>query len=166
MGVVCGCASGPGWYAPPAQYVFDPNAEPRLVGSIALMDDAFVENYILSGVLAGDKGSPWRWANDKAELRFQLGELKPVRFIVDFVIPHSTFEITGPVKMALSLNGKQVATMPVDKPGQQHWIVPVEAGQFDPVTPVVAKIEVNKFYQSEHDGTKLGFMLQRAGFEQ
>ncbi|MBI4906462.1 MAG: hypothetical protein HY820_22725 [Acidobacteria bacterium] len=164
--LICSCGTRPEWYSLPVQYAFNPSAEPRVVGSIVSMDDTFIENYVLSGVLPGDRGSSWRWANEKVELRFQLGDIKPVRFLLEFVIPHSTFDITGPVNMSLALNGQPAATMTVDKPGQKRWIVPVDPAQFDAITPVVALITVDKFYQSEHDGTKLGFMLQRAGFEQ
>ena len=56
--LLCACGPTVEWYPPPAQYVFDPGSEPRVVGAIAAMDDVHVEDYILSGVLAGDRGSP------------------------------------------------------------------------------------------------------------
>ncbi len=164
--VLYACGPAVPWYPPPVQYHFDPNTEPRVVGAVAAMDDPQVENYILSGVLPGERGSPWRWANEKAELRFQLGELKPTKFFVDYVIPDSTFKLTGPVKVSVSIDGKPAGTADVRAQGQQHLTMAVDASKFDPVTAIVVRIEVDKFYQSEHDGTRLGFMLQRAGFEQ
>ncbi|MBS1827230.1 MAG: hypothetical protein JST93_18075 [Acidobacteria bacterium] len=148
------------------QRVFDPNAEPKVVGAIISMDSPHVDNYIVRGVITREPGSSWRWANPKAELRFALSGTQGVKFTADFVIADETFKITGPVVMTFTVDGKPIGSARYDKPGEKHFETAVPAALLKEDEPMMVAAEVDKFYQSPQDGAQLGFLLIRMGFTQ
>jgi len=160
-----GCTSQPAWYAPPIQRKFSPATEPRAVGESIQMSDSMADTHIVSGVLGGEPGSSWRWANPRAELRFHLAEIKAQKFVIDFAIADDTFKLTGPVTMQFFIDGKRFAATKLDSPGSKHFETPVPEALLKVDTPVVVAAEVDKFYTSSHDGTKLGFILSGMGFQ-
>lgn len=130
------------------------------------MDSPHVDNYILSGVITREPGASWRWANPRAELRFTLNETSDVKFVADFVIAEDTFKLTGPVTVRFDIDGKPLSTQRYDQPGEKHFVTSVNPALLRTDQPMVAAMEVDKFYTSEHDGVKLGFLLIRMGFTQ
>ncbi|MFN7932868.1 MAG: hypothetical protein U0R19_06045 [Bryobacteraceae bacterium] len=148
------------------QRVFDPNAEPRVVGAIISMESPHVDNYIVRGVITREPGASWRWANPKAELRFALSGTQGVKFVADFVIADDTFKLTGPVVMKFTVDGKLIGSARCDKPGEQHFETAVAPDLLRDDEPMLVAAEVDKFFQSPQDGTKLGFLLIRMGFTQ
>jgi hypothetical protein len=129
------------------------------------MSDPQVDTYIVRGVLGGEPGSSWRWANPRAELRFHLADTKSQAFFMDFAIADDTWKLTGPLSMQFFLNGKQFGSMKIDSPGQKRFEAPVDSALLSVNEPVVVAAEVDKFYTSSHDGTKLGFILSGMGFK-
>jgi hypothetical protein len=129
------------------------------------MSDSMVDAHIVSGVLGGEPGSSWRWANPRAELRFHLAETKAQKFVIDFAIADDTFKLTGPVSMQFFIDGKRFAGMKLDTPGSKHFETPVAETFLKADKPIVVAAEVDKFYTSSHDGTKLGFILTGMGFK-
>lgn len=129
------------------------------------MSDAMVDSHIVSGVLGGEPGSSWRWANPRAELRFHLSEVKAQKFSIDFTIADDTYKLTGPVTMQFFLDGKKFASTHLETPGSKHFETPVPESLLKTDAPIVVAAEVDKFYTSSHDGTKLGFILTRMGFQ-
>lgn len=148
------------------QRVFDPSAEPKVVGAIISMESPHVDNYIVSGVITREPGSSWRWANEKAELRFALSETERMKFVADFVIADDTFKLTGPVTMKFTIDGKMLGSERYDKPGEKHYELEAPSGLLRTDGPMTVAAEVDKYYQSETDGVKLGFLLIRMGFTQ
>lgn len=148
------------------QRVFDPNAEPKVVGAIISMESPHVDNYIVSGVITREPGSSWRWANPKTELRFALSGTEGVKFIADFVIADETFKLTGPVVMKFSVDGKPIGSARYDQPGEKHFETAVASSLLRVDEPMLVTAEVDKFFESPQDGAKLGFLLIRMGFTQ
>ena len=161
-----GCSNEPEWYSLPMQRTFNPNAEPKVVGSIISMESPHVDNYIVSGIITREPGSSWRWANPKAELRFALTETKNVKFVADFVIADDTYKLTGPVTMQFLIDGKAFASQRYDSSGEKHFETMVEPGLLRSDAPMVVAAQVDKFYESPTDGVQLGFLLIRMGFTQ
>ncbi len=148
------------------QRVFNPDAEPKVVGAIISMDSPHVDNYILSGVITREPGASWRWANEKAELRFALSETARMKFIADFVIAEDTLKETGPVTMQFAIDGKVVGRQRYDQAGEKHFETEVAEGVLRTDGPMTVTAQVDKYYQSPIDGVKLGFLLIRMGFRQ
>lgn len=138
--------------------------DPRVLGDMVGMESPFAERHILSGLLGAPAGSQWRWANQRAVLRFQVMEPEHLKFFVRFVIADSTFKTTGPVTMRFFLNDKLLGTMPCGTHGERLFEAPVPAGWIQPGEIVTTAVEVDKVWISS-DNAKLGFLLVSAGFK-
>jgi hypothetical protein len=165
LSLLTGCAGEPDWSPLPAQYRFQPDSEPRVVGMAIRMEEPQVDNYLVSGVLRDELGSMWRWANPRMQLRLQVAERRASTFYIDFVISETTFKETGPVTFRFLLNDQEISRATYDKPGEKHHEAPVAASLLDPTVPVTITIEADRWWTSE-DGTKLAFLLVGAGFQQ
>ncbi|MBI3682686.1 MAG: hypothetical protein HY235_20115 [Acidobacteria bacterium] len=160
---MCACAPSPEWYPPPAQVVLPPESEPRVVGAIIAMDSPYVDNYIVGGIVPAAPGSPWRWTHQRPELRFQLAEIKGLRFFMDLVIPDTTFQKTGPVTLRFFVDGRQIGSAHYDTPGQKRFETRTPENVLT-TSPMVVAAEIDKVWVSPQDGARLGFLLIRAGF--
>lgn len=158
------CTSAPPYHELPMQRASVSGAEPRLLGDMVSIDSPFAERHILSGVLGGPVGSQWRWANQRAELRFQVMETERRKFFVKFVIADSTFKSTGPVTMRFFIKNKLVGTMRCENHGARLFEAPVPEGLIQPGEIVQTSVEADKVWIST-DNTKLGFLLVSAGFK-
>ena len=83
---------------------------------------------------------------------------------MDFALPETTFRVTGPVTLAISLNGSPFDRPRFDHPGPQHYEheVPAQLLRADAINLVA--IDPDKLYTAPVDGVKLGFPLSRVGF--
>ena len=93
-----GCASLPVSFPPPAQ-------RPSLSSShFVMMGDPGADSFIVQGFRAKSETS-WRWTHDHPVLRFTLPDTGPLKFTMDFALPEVTFRETGPVTLAIAING-------------------------------------------------------------
>jgi hypothetical protein len=159
-----GCSRLPDSFAPPPQRP-PLDIPPGLpVGYFVYMADPESDRYVVQGFAARSE-APWRWAYDHPVLRFLGPDMTRVRFFMDFSIPERTFRETGPVTLTLSLNGEVFDRLRCAQPGQQHYSHPAPAGLRRNAMNIVS-IDPDKLWVSKEDGTKLGFILARAGFSE
>lgn len=124
-----------------------------------MMSDPHADDFIVQGFRDKSEGS-WRWTHDHPTLRFRLPESGPLRFKMDFTLPEATFHETGPVTLAIAINGR-----PLDRPrftqaGDYHYIHPVPEALLHRDGENLVSIEPDKTATAE----RLGFVLIRAGF--
>ena len=148
-----GCQSLPVSFAPPSQ-------RPALAsGHFVLMGDPAADSFIVQGFRARSEGS-WRWALCHPVLRFLLPEIGPVKFTMDFTLPDGTFRETGPVSLAISVNGHVLDRPRYEHPGDYQYQHPVPEGWLHPNGENRVAIDPDKCATPE----KLGFVLARVGF--
>lgn len=124
-----------------------------------MMGDPDAGSYIVQGFRAYSETS-WRWALDHPLLRFTLPEAGPLQFTMDINLPKPTFHETGPVTLAITVNGKPFDRPHYDRAGDYHYARAVpDAFLHKPGENLVA-IDPDKTVGAE----KLGFVLSRAGF--
>ena len=168
-----------GWPRPVPQYIVDVHeqgdqltfdwrgwavdAPGTTLGHVVNMSGPEAEAYILRGVSHEVSAGSWRWAYQRPELQFALGATENLKFVMDFSLPSVTFEKTGPVTISVFINKNLLDKLHIDTPGQKRFEKPVPSPwlRIDEVTSVVAEID-KPFVTS--DGTKLGFIIRRAGF--
>lgn len=150
-----GCHSLPISFAPPQQ-------RPALpTGNFVLMSDPTADSYIVQGFRAHSE-TTWRWAYDHPVLRFSLPETGALKFEMDFTLPDATFHQTGPVTLAISVNGRPLDRPRYDHPGDYHYQHEVPEAMLRANGENRVAIDVNKSATPEH----LGFVLTRAGFSE
>jgi hypothetical protein len=128
------------------------------------MSNPNADAYIVQGVAAHTEGTGFRWTYAHPMLRFRLPRVEHLRFVMDFAIPETTFRVTGPLTLSISLNGRPFDHPRFDHPGQQHYEseVPPDLLHADGMNLVA--VDPDKLYTAPEDGVKLGFPLSRVGF--
>lgn len=159
-----GCTTAPPYHELPIQRTYGIGTEPRLLADMIAMNSPYADRHIVLGVLDGPPGG-WRWARQRAELRFQVTETEDRKFFADFVIAGSTFKYTGPVTMRFFVRGKLLGTMRCDSDGQRQFETPVPAELLQAGEVVPVSLEADKVWTAP-DNTKLGFLLVAAGFKE
>jgi hypothetical protein len=83
---------------------------------------------------------------------------------MDLAVSKITFDSTGPVTISFYVNDKLLDKVRYAEPGNKHFEkdVPPDWLATDRMNTMAA--EIDKMYVSPEDGTKLGFILSRAGF--
>lgn len=127
------------------------------------MSDPESSAYVVQGFADKSEGQ-WRWAYDRPVLRFWVPDLPRLNFEMEFALPERTFNETGPVTLTYSLNGHLFDRVRYDQPGQHRYSreAPGELLRRGAMNTVA--IEPDKFWVSKEDGTRLSFILVRAGF--
>ncbi len=148
-----GCHSLPVSFSPPAQRTGLTSAH------FVMMNDPAADSYIVQGFREHSEGT-WRWAHDHPVLRFTLPGSGPLNFTMDFTLPEGTFHETGPVTLAIAINGKPFDSVRCDHAGDYRFAQRVpDALLHKPGINVVA-LDPDRTATAE----KLGFVLSRAGF--
>jgi len=167
--LLAGCARAPDSLPMPAQYTLPAGPEPaaaslpgaRLVLSMA---DTDIDAHIVRDVMHAETGEPARWTNAHPAFRLVVDDVEDLDFYIHLFLPESTFGVTGPVKLAITINGAVVATPEFRSEGDHEFRSAVPAGILKKDQPVALSFEVRPPFQSPRDGTKLGVLLFSIGF--
>src|SRR5262249_21414299 len=114
------CARQP-WYPPPAQRSSMNEASPDALGPLVAMSDPNAGAYVVQG-FRGQSEGPWRWALDHPVLRFYLPQVGRINFTMDVTFPETNLRQTGPVTIALSMNGTPFDCVRFDQPGGHQYL--------------------------------------------
>jgi hypothetical protein len=132
------------------------------LGAMVMMSDRRADAYIVGGFRPASEG-PWRWANDRPVLRFYLPDSGPLQLVFDLTLPEPTFALTGPVSIAIAVNGREIDRIHCDRAGSYSYRHPVgdECLRRKAINMVALTPDKTALRQG---GEKLGFVLSRAGF--
>jgi hypothetical protein len=109
-------------------------------------------------------GDGYRWTRDHPELKFWVRRQPGLRFSMSFWIATATLRDTGPVTVAVKINGhllvnircNQARNYRIDRPVPLEWVCPGE--------PVLVLAESSPLWTAPGDGAHLGYLLEGAGF--
>ena len=87
-----------------------------------MMGDPGADSFIVQGFRAKSETS-WRWTHDHPVLRFTLPDTGPLKFTMDFALPEVTFRETGPVTLAIAINGQPFDRPRYDRAGDYQYQV-------------------------------------------
>ncbi len=167
--LTCGCAPTPSWYGVPAQHkpVGDPAAViPSLapVGEYMCAADPNADLYIVRDVKGLENN--WRWTHANPELRFRLKPGAAARTLhVELGVNDRTFAETGPLKLIVEVNGRELTRTTLAQFGDHTIDQPVESTMLVPGAENLLRIRVLNPWQAPDPGVQLGFVLKCAGFK-
>ena len=157
-----GCGNRLTWYAPPVQRgsLSLPSAAP--FGYFVAMSDPNASAYVVGGFREQSEG-PWRWTHEHPVLQFYVPRVPRLRFLMDVTFPDQTFAQTGPVEVAVRVNGRELGRVRFAKSGSDEYAqqVPWEWLHINGINTVA--LEPDKTAAGP-GGERLGFVLTRAGF--
>lgn len=163
--MLASCSRLPDHYSPAVER---PAAHALAAGELShftAMDAPGAENHVVSGVLDGG-GTPWRWCEKQAVLRFKLPETRGLRFRADIAVSEMTFAQTGAVRIDVAIDGKRLDTIAYDKPESRTTEYDVPAEMVTTERPVVVTLTADREWVEPGTGVRRGFILTSAGFVQ
>jgi hypothetical protein len=123
-----------------------------------MMGSPDADRFIVQGFAPKSEGV-WRWAYDHPRLRFVLPGSTPLRFTMELSFPEATFAATGPVTLAIAINGRPLDHVRYDQPNGHTYTHDVP-GEWIHAGVNFVDIEPDRTATVQH----LGFVLSRAGF--
>lgn len=158
-----GCNPSP-WFPPPAQRTLLPPLRLDAVVQFVAMNQMNAEMFFVRDIHSL-QGGLWRWTGKKPTLRFRVPETGGLSFAADLVIPDVMFRVTGPVTVAVTVNGNLLDTVSYTE-GAKHFQKQVPAEWLHAGEESVVSLEIDRIWTPPQGGEPLGFILVRAGFVQ
>jgi hypothetical protein len=121
------------------------------------------ESFFIKDVKALE-GSAWRWTHAEPEFRFFVKSAQRRVFRLDMAISDVTFRDTGPVRLAVRINGQLLDEPVFDKPGNHLYEKAVPASLLKENAENRVVVEVKNPWNAPDPGVRLGFLLYGVGF--
>lgn len=160
-----GCVHQTGFFLPKEQRHAMEVGNPDRLGPYVAMGAADAGRYVTRGVDPEIHGGTWRWAHRDVELQFDLASLDLRTLVVEATVPDIMFKDTGPVKIAVSVNGHPLDTMVFDTFGPQTLRKTVPAEWLKKGEPVRVQLVSDHEWMAP-EKVAYGFILSSAGFVQ
>jgi len=154
-----GCRSLPEFGLPEQSPTFE-NFKPHTSRMVDMSEPGAALN-VVRDVLDGS--GPWRWTLQRPAVRVKVGLRKDLNYLIDFTLPEVTFQQTGPVTIAFSIDDHVLDRVRYDTPGYKHFEKAIPPEWLETGKEVIAGAEIDKVWVSKDDGARLGFILTRIG---
>jgi hypothetical protein len=159
------CQNMPEPYAPPVQRQPLPDFRPYRISAIVNMSDEDAGGHFIRDISPLGTVS-WRWTGKRPTVRVRIRTAERLRYTIDFALPETTLQATGPVTVSFFVNDRVLGRARYRRAGSQHFEKAVPAGWVVADQDVALGAEVDKVWVSPEDGTKLGLVLVRIGLTQ
>jgi hypothetical protein len=126
------------------------------------MNDPRAPLYLREGVGADIGAGTWRWAARRAVLDFPLGDADRYRFAAEITVPPFSFEQTGPVNIAFSINGHPLDSIRFDAAAQKRFEHDVPDRWLKRDSSNLVTIEADKAAHEKE--VERGFIITAVGF--
>lgn len=138
----------------------DPEPEVRIVRMNSL--DALWA--VLDGVAGAGTGEERKWTTESARFQFRLSTLADKDLYLRFEVPGVTFRQTGPVRIAIHVNGAPFDSLLCAAPGEVQFRRSASGIRARPFDPLIVALEIDPPYIAARDHAKLGILLDEIGF--
>ncbi len=118
--------------------------------------------YIVRDIIPGSDPS-WRWTFQRPAVKQRIGVRRDLTYVADFTVARETFQVTGPVTIAFTVNGRLLDRVRYDSPGAHHFQKSVPSDWLQPHQDAIVGAEIDKVWISKADGARLGFIVSRIG---
>ena len=164
-GLLCACGNLPEPYTPPAQRpFFEAPTEPVRILNMA---DTDAERHFVQDISAELEGNTWRWTGKHPTIRLHPNSNQKLVYSMDFSIPESTFQKTGPVTLSLLVNDHVLDRVRYTSPGRRRVERPVPAEWLRANQDATLAADIDKVWTpAQPGGAPLGFILVSLGLEQ
>ncbi len=159
------CQNLPESYAPPVQRQPLADFRPYRISAIVNMSDEDAGEHFIRDISSQGTAS-WRWTGKKPTIRVRIRSAERLRYTIDFALPETTLQATGPVTVSFLVNDRVLGRARYKRAGSQHFEKTIPAGWVMPNQDVALGAEIDKLWVSPEDGTALGLVLVRIGLTQ
>ncbi len=148
------------WYPVPEQR---PSFEgfPVHVGRVVNMEDPDADIRFARDIRPRTDTS-WRWTGQRPAVKIRVRANQNLKYTIDLTLPDITFNDTGPVTIAFTVNDHVLDRVRYTASGYQHFEKEVPAEWMPLDTEVIVGADIDKLWTSG-DGQKYGFILTQIG---
>ena len=162
--VLTGCVPGPDSYPiPPQQKPPGAGQEIHSFGDYVKSGQPDAESYFVRDI-AGVEAGAWRWTHAEPEFRFLVTDVANRRFKLEIGVNDVTFRDTGPLRLVIFINGKELDRVVYDSPGDKSYEKAVPPEMLRQTAENRVLIRVLNPWDTTDPKIKLGFILHEAGF--
>lgn len=129
------------------------------------MNDEDAESHFVKDIVLKLEGATWRWTAQRPTVKILLVKTHGLKFVTDFTLYEGCMKQTGPVTLSFWIGGHLLDKVRYDTPGYKHFEKAVDPEWLQTATETQVSEEIDKLYVDPEDGTKLGFILTKMGFE-
>ena len=122
------------------------------------------ERGMLRDFMPGPAGR-WRWTFERPALLMRAPKRPNTRFTMDFVVHSGTFKETGPIRLSVSVNGRNIGEKLYTSAENQTFAAPVPESALRDDGIALFETRLDKYYKSPEDGQKMGLYFPREDFE-
>ncbi len=125
---------------------------------------AGVNGHFLRDVMQTGEGDHQRWTFERPAFLFDAPASENPRLALHLRLPPVVLAQTGPIRLRLRVNGRDLGERRLDRPEDHHllWTVPPNCLRADGLTLV--ETELDRYYIAPDDGQKLGYLFVAGGF--
>ncbi len=163
--LLASCSRQPAYYSPQESRAAAQALVQGELSHYTAMNAPGAENHIVAGILAAG-GQSWRWCMKRAELQFRVPAARALRFRAELSISGMTFTQTGPVRIDVAIDGRQLDTIVFDKPDNRTVELNVPDGSLPAGRPAHVTLTADKEWTAPDSGERRAFILTSAGFVQ
>lgn len=162
---LAGCVKQDEVYAPPYQRHPLAGPDTSRIRHFIAMNDPDAEAHVVRDVNARLENGLWRWTGQRPLLRFILPTTHRLKLAIDFTVPSSVLDQTGPLTVTYFINTHEIDRITYDKSGEQRYEKAVNPAWIEAGADTLVSMELSKVFVGE-DGARLGLALVRAGFRE
>jgi len=159
------CNRQPEWYRVPEQR--KPMALPAApaISPVVNMNDPDAPDHFVKDISSGVEAATWRWTGKRPTVKILLTKTTGLKYVIDFAIAGVTLKQTGPVTVSFFVADRLLDKARYETEGNKHFEKPVDSDWLQTATETEVSAEVDREFVSPEDGTKLGLILTRIGFD-
>jgi hypothetical protein len=156
------CHQAPEWYPMPAQ---DPALEQSHIPLRRFVSAADVnaEVHFVKDVSLGLDANAWRWAHEHPAFRFPLPDSGAWSFLLEYTVPASVLEVSGPGTLTIRVNGQLLARVPVKQAGRFTFKQRVPGAWLRPGGLNTVEAYQDR-YRQVAGGPRLTYIFHQGGF--
>jgi hypothetical protein len=158
------CVPTPESYPVPPQHP-SPGAPREVVsiGEYVVSTQLDADLYFVRDVKTSE-GANWRWTLTQPEFRFHLRDVRNRSLRLDLGVNDVTFRDTGPLRLAIYVNGHLLDQPVYNSPGDRRFEKPVPASMLQEHVENRVMVRVLNPWQTPDPNVRLGFLVFGVGF--
>jgi len=161
---VTGCVSPPQTFAPDQDRRPLSVEEPSTLKSHLRMNEPGASLHFIRDISPVVEGDTWRWTAQRPTLMLAAPKANGLKFAAQIAVPEISLKITGPVVIAVRINGHELGKYPFATAGDKRIEQAVPDGWLRVKSENIVEMEIDKVRVREGGLPPFGFVLTSAGF--
>lgn len=157
------CQRPPEWLPPPAQRTPPTGLEPVEIRPLLTMSDVDVNRFVRGDMVGAGNGAEYNWTKQHPRFVLTVPDTEGWEFYLRMKVVDNTFKDTGPLTLAIRLNGELLDTLHLDRVQEYEYRHPVPASILRPREEIDVVLDIDPPWIAPTDKVPLGVLLHTVG---